>query len=159
MPPPTSFETWLKRETAGLCCAPGGFHIDPTRSVERALITHGHSDHARAGHGAVLATPETIAVMKARLGPECAGSFQELRYGQPIEVGGVSVRLVPAGHILGSAQVVLDYGGRRAVISGDYKRQRDPTAVAFELVRCDLFVTEATFARPAMTGPSGCTAR
>ena len=148
MPPPTSFETWLKRDTAGLCCAPGGFHIDPTRSVDRALITHGHSDHARAGHGAVLATPETIAVMKARLGPECAGSFQELRYGESIEAGGVSVRLVPAGHILGSAQVVLDYGGRRAVISGDYKRQRDPTAAPFELVRCDLFVTEATFALP-----------
>jgi putative mRNA 3-end processing factor len=142
------FEDWLKREPSGLCCAPGGFHIDPTRAVDRAVITHGHSDHARAGHGAVLATPETIAVMKARLGADCAGSFQELRYGETVGVGGVSVRLVPAGHILGSAQVVLEFGGQRAVISGDYKRQADPTAAAFELVQCDLFVTEATFALP-----------
>ena len=73
------FEDWLKLDGAGLCCAPGGFHIDPVRPVERAVITHGHSDHARPGHGAVLATPETIAIIKARLGTEAAGSFQELR--------------------------------------------------------------------------------
>jgi putative mRNA 3-end processing factor len=142
------FETWLKPDRAGLHCEPGGFQIDPSRAVARAVITHGHSDHARPGHGAVLATPETIAVMKARLGPDCAGSFQVLRYGETIEMGGVTVRLVPAGHILGSAQVVLDYRGRRAVVSGDYKRHADPTAAPFELVQCDLFVTEATFGLP-----------
>jgi putative mRNA 3-end processing factor len=86
--------------------------------------------------------------MKARLGPECAGSFQELRYGEALGIGGVSLRLAPAGHILGSAQVVLEHGGRRAVVSGDYKRRHDPTAAPFELVRCDLFVTEATFGLP-----------
>jgi putative mRNA 3-end processing factor len=116
--------------------------------VSRAIITHGHSDHARAGHGAVLATRETIAVMKARLGDTCAGSFQELAYGEPLTIGDTTVRLVPAGHILGSAQVVIEHGGRRAVISGDYKRRSDPTAAPFELVRCDLFVTEATFGLP-----------
>ena len=142
------FEDWLKPDAAGLCCALGGFHVDPVRRVERAIITHGHSDHARPGHGAVLATPETIAIMKARLGPEAAGCFQVLRYGETVSMGGTTVRLVPAGHILGSAQVVIEHQGRRAVISGDYKRRLDPTAAPFELVRCDLFVTEATFALP-----------
>jgi putative mRNA 3-end processing factor len=148
MPSTIPFEQWLKPDTAGLCCALGGFHIDPTRAVPRAIITHGHSDHARPGHGAVLATPETIAIMRARLGPEAAGSFQELHYGAPLGIGGTTVRLAPAGHILGSAQVVIEHRGQRAVISGDYKRRPDPTAAPFELVRCDLFVTEATFALP-----------
>ena len=78
------FESWLKPDASGLLCEPGGFHIDPLRAVERAIITHGHSDHARPGHGAVLATAETIAVMKARLGENCAGSFQALRYGETL---------------------------------------------------------------------------
>jgi putative mRNA 3-end processing factor len=143
-----AFESWLRPGAAGLCCVPGKFHIDPSRAVERAIITHAHSDHARPGHGAVLATHETIVAMQARLGPNCAGSFQELRYGEMIEVGGVGLRLAPAGHILGSAQVVLQYRGARAVISGDYKRRADPTAAPFELVPCDLFITEATFGLP-----------
>src|SRR6185503_708634 len=126
----------------------GGFHIDPTGPVNRAIITHGHSDHARPGHGRVLATPETIAVIKARLGEDAAGSFHALPYGESVSIDGGTVRLVPAGHILGSAQVVIDYGGRRAVVSGDYKRRADPTCAPFELVRCDLFVTEATFGLP-----------
>ena len=148
MVPSTAFESWLRPDAAGLCCAPGGFHVDPSRAVARAIITHGHSDHARPGHGAVLATPETIAVMKARMGENCAGAFQAVSYGEPLTLDGVTVRLVPAGHILGSAQVVIEHAGRRAVISGDYKRRHDPTAAPFELVRCDLFVTEATFGLP-----------
>lgn len=148
MSPTAPFEQWLKPDAAGLCCAPGGFHVDPTRPVPRAVVSHGHSDHARPGHGAVLATPETIAIMRARLGPDAAGSFQELKYGEPLVLGDVTVRLAPAGHILGSAQVVIEHRGRRAVVSGDYKRRPDPTAAPFELVRCDLFVTEATFALP-----------
>jgi putative mRNA 3-end processing factor len=149
MPPANKFKDWLKPDAAGLYCEPGGFHVDPARAVPRAIITHGHSDHARAGHGAVLATPETIAIMQARLGPHCAGSFQALRYGEPIAIGAVRMQLVPAGHILGSAQVVIERRGSRAVVSGDYKRRHDPTAAPFELVRCDLFVTEATFGLPA----------
>jgi len=148
MSPTAKFEDWLRLDGAGLCCAPGGFHVDPTRRVERAIITHGHSDHARPGHGAVMATPQTIAIMRARLGPDAAGSFQELRYGETIGMGGVTVRLAPAGHILGSAQVAIEHRGCRAVVSGDYKRRPDPTAAPFELVRCDLFVTEATFGLP-----------
>lgn len=141
-------DTWLYPAEAGLYCEPGNFYIDPHRSVDRAVITHGHSDHARAGHGSVLATAETIAIMKKRYGPECAGAFQPLALGSPVTINGVTVRLAPAGHILGSAQVVLEWGGRRAVISGDYKRAFDPTCTGFELVPCDVFVTEATFALP-----------
>lgn len=143
-----TFESWLRPTEAGLGCIPGGFHIDPARPVDRAIITHGHSDHARAGHGAVLATPETIAVMQARLGLHCAGTFQASAYGQNNTVGDVAVTLIPAGHILGSAQVVLSYKGRCAVITGDYKRRPDPTCAPFELQRCDLLVTEATFGLP-----------
>jgi putative mRNA 3-end processing factor len=142
------FEAWLRPDATGLLCEAGGFHIDPLRPVERAIITHGHSDHARPGHGAVLATAETIAVMKARLGETCAGSFQALPFGERLSLGSTKVRLAPAGHILGSAQVVIECSGRRAVVSGDYKRRPDPTTTAFELVPCDLFVTEATFGLP-----------
>ncbi len=144
----TAFETWLKPKERGLYCAAGDFFIDPHLPVPRAVITHGHSDHARAGHDAVLATAETIAVMKVRMGEACAGQFQPLDLGAPLGIANVTVRLAPAGHILGSAQVVIDHRGQRAVVSGDYKRRPDPTAVSFEPVRCDLFVTEATFGLP-----------
>jgi putative mRNA 3-end processing factor len=125
---------------------PGDFHIDPSGPVPRAVITHGHSDHARPGHDAVLATADTLAIMRLRLG--ALGQTQALAYGVPLKVKDVTVTLVPAGHILGSAQIVIDYNGQRAVISGDYKRHADPTCDPFELVACDLFVTEATFGLP-----------
>ena len=112
------------------------------------MVTHGHSDHARSGHGAVLATAETIEIMKVRYGPNCAGRFQAEAYGARTNLDGVTVRLVPAGHILGSAQIVLEFAGQRAVVSGDYKRAADPTCAPYELVPCDVFVTEATFALP-----------
>ncbi len=150
-PPP---ETWLRVRPEGLYCEPGGFFIDPVRPVERAVITHGHADHARPGHQAVLATPETLAIMRARMGEGSAGVVQQaMRYGEVLEQGGVAIRLVPAGHVLGSAQVVLDWHGSRAVVSGDYKRQRDPTCAPFEPVPCDVFVTEATFALPVFRHP------
>ena len=141
-------ETWLYPANTGLYCAPGGFYIDPHRAVDRAVITHGHSDHARSGNAHVLATAETIAIMKVRYGADCAGAFQVLPLGEDLTINGVSVRLVPAGHILGSAQVVLSWAGQCAVVSGDYKRAADPTCAAFEPVACDVFVTEATFALP-----------
>lgn len=139
-------ETWLYPTDHGLYCEPGQFFIDPHHPVDRAVITHGHGDHARAGHGAVLATPETIAIMKVRYGPESAGRFEAAQ--GAVVSNGVSIRLVPAGHILGSAQIVLDWQGVRVVISGDYKRRTDPTCAPFELVTCDLFITEATFGLP-----------
>jgi len=126
----------------------GGFYIDPTRPVERALITHAHSDHARAGHGTVLATRETLDLMRLRYGDNFAGSSQAAHYGERIDLGGVSVTFHPAGHILGSAQIAVEANGLRIVASGDYKNAPDPTCAAFELIPCDVFITEATFALP-----------
>src|SRR5436190_2511140 len=91
----------------GLCCKPGDFHIDPVRPVERALITHGHSDHARAGHGAVLATQETLDMMRLRYGDDFAGSTQAIRYGEALKLGRTEVSFHPAGHVLGSAQICV----------------------------------------------------
>ncbi len=148
LPNPRSFESWLRPEPAGLYCEPGGFYVDPHRPVDRAIVTHGHSDHARPGNARVLATHETLEVMRVRLGAGAGGNLQAISYGEPIRIGDVTVTLVPAGHILGSAQVVIDFHGQRAVVSGDYKRRIDPTCQPFEPVRCDLFITEATFGLP-----------
>ena len=138
---------------AGLYCPPGDFYIDPTRPVDRAVITHGHSDHARAGHGAVAATPQTLAIMAERYGRHFAGAVQPLDYGQTITESGVRIRLAPAGHVLGSAQVEVVWKGLTMVVSGDYKRRRDPTCAPFEPVPCDVFVTEATFGLPVFRHP------
>lgn len=138
----------LGSTSAGLYCRLGDFHIDPTRPVERALITHGHSDHARPGHGAVLATQETLDLMRLRYGEDFAGATQAIRYGETIRLGGATVTFHPAGHVLGSAQVAMEANGLRVVASGDYKRIADPTCAPFELVHCDVFITEATFALP-----------
>ena len=147
-------ETWLKVLPQGLYCEPGGFFIDPLRPVDRAVITHAHSDHARPGHRDVLTTTDTLAVMRARLGAEGAGhSQQALAFGEEISLGDVRVWLAPAGHVLGSAQVAMEYRGSRAVVSGDYKRVADPTCAPFEPVPCDVFVTEATFALPVFVHP------
>ena len=146
-------ECWLTVSPKGLYCAPGDFHIDPHAAVDRAVVTHGHADHARAGHGAVLATQGTAAIMRTRFGAGAAGSYDEIPYGETRTIGDTTVRLVPAGHILGSAQVAIEYRGRRVVVSGDYKRRRDPTCEAFEPVPCDLFITEATFALPVFRHP------
>jgi putative mRNA 3-end processing factor len=141
-------EELLSLSAAGLCCRPARFHIDPLRPVERALITHAHSDHARAGHGKVLATPETLDLMALRYGPGFAGSVQAIRYGERVTLDGVTVGFHPAGHVLGSAQILLEADGLRAVASGDYKDAADPTCAPFELVACDVFITEATFGLP-----------
>jgi putative mRNA 3-end processing factor len=147
------FRQLLRNTSAGLYCPPGDFHIDPVRPVARAVITHGHSDHARSGHGAVLATPETLAIMSARCGEGFADGSESARYGEKIMRGEVGVRLVPAGHVLGSAQVVLNWKGITAVVSGDYKRRSDPTCAPFEPVPCNLFVSEATFGLPVFHFP------
>ncbi len=137
----------------GLFCPPGNFHIDPVVPVDRALVTHGHSDHARAGHGAVMATRETLDIMAIRYGEDFAGSTQAAGFGETVEVNGVSVTFKPAGHVLGSAQICVEHKGMRIVASGDYKRLADPTAETFEPVRCDVFITEATFGLPVFRHP------
>jgi len=128
-------------------------YIDPGVPRERAIITHGHADHARSGHGAVLATPDTIAIMKVRYGEDCAGRFQPLDFGVPLAIDAVTITLYPAGHILGSAQVLVEHRGQRVVVTGDYKRLADRTAQPYELVECDLLVTEATFGLPVFQHP------
>jgi putative mRNA 3-end processing factor len=138
---------------AGLYCEAGDFHIDPVRPVARALITHGHSDHARAGHEQVLATRETLAIMAIRCGADFAARKQAISYDETIELGDVSVSFHPAGHILGSAQIRLAGRGGRIVISGDYKRERDPTCSCFEPLVCETFISEATFGLPVFRHP------
>ena len=127
--------------------------IDPDIPRPRAIITHGHADHARSGHGAVLATPDTIAIMQVRYGQDCAGRFEALDFGAVLDIDGAKVSLHPAGHILGSAQVLIEAEGQRALVTGDYKRLPDRTAQPYEPVACDLLVTEATFGLPVFQHP------
>ncbi len=143
----------LAPEPAGLFCPHGDFHIDPVRPVKRALITHGHSDHARPGHGAVLATRETLDLMRLRYGENFAGTTQEIAYGERLSLGDVAVSFHPAGHVLGSAQIAVEADGLRIVASGDYKDAPDPTCAPFEVVPCDVFITEATFGLPVFRHP------
>ncbi len=140
--------TWLYPTPKGLYCEPGDFYIDPSRPVERAVVTHGHADHARPGNTSVMATQQTLDIMQVRYGERAGTSLQAIDYGESIAVNGVDVRMAPAGHILGAAQVIVDWKGYRAVISGDYKRAGDPTCAGFEVIKCDLFITEATFGLP-----------
>jgi len=137
----------------GLYCAPGDFYIDPVRPVARAVITHGHADHARAGHDAVLATAETLAIMAERYGEGFARTAQPAAYGEAVDRDDVQVTLVPAGHVLGSAQAVVRWKGLTMVVSGDYKRRRDPTCAPFEPTPCDVFISEATFGLPVFRHP------
>ncbi len=130
----------------GLYCAAGDFYIDPWRPVDRAVITHGHSDHARAGHVHYLAHDDSAGVLRARLGADI--TLQTLPYGEAIDHHGVRISLHPAGHVLGSAQVRLEHGGQVWVASGDYKTEADGTCTPFEPVRCDTFITESTFGLP-----------
>lgn len=149
MSPPFS---WLKPEPMGLYIAPADAWIDPARPVDRALVTHGHADHARGGHGQTIATPATLAIMALRYG--VADGATQVGYDETIALpGGVTATFVPAGHVLGSAQILLEHAGERVVITGDYKRCPDPTATPFAVTRCDLFITEATFALPVFRHP------
>ncbi|HUI97090.1 MAG TPA: DNA ligase-associated DEXH box helicase, partial [Xanthobacteraceae bacterium] len=126
-------EDILAPTPGGVFCPLGSFHIDPTRPVARALITHAHSDHARAGHGAVLATQETLDLMRLRYGEGFAGATQAIRYGESVNLGGAEITFHPAGHVLGSAQIAVAANGLRVVASGDYKDISDPTCAPFEL--------------------------
>ncbi|QYF87562.1 ligase-associated DNA damage response exonuclease [Brevundimonas sp. PAMC22021] len=146
-------EDLLHPTPAGLYCPPGDFYVDPVRPVDRAVVTHGHSDHARAGHGAVLATPQTLAIMAERYGEDFTGRRQAAAYGEATSINGVEVRLHPAGHVLGSAQAEVRWRGLTTVVSGDYKRRRDPTCAGFEPVPCHVFISEATFGLPVFRHP------
>ena len=150
-------QDWIRTEEAGLYCRPADAYIDPMLPVSCAIVTHGHADHARAGHKRVYATAQTLAIMTTRYGEDMASEPHPLNYEQTVSLGDpddpVQLTLFPAGHILGSAQALLEYRGSRLVISGDYKRRDDPTCPPFKVVPCDVLITEATFALPVFTHP------
>jgi putative mRNA 3-end processing factor len=143
--------SWIEPHPHGIYVPAADIWIDPSRAVPRALVTHGHADHARGGHGAVWATPETLAIMDVRYG-EQAG--HPIKYHEAVELGSVRATFYPAGHVLGSAQILLEHDKERVVVSGDYKRRRDPTCPPFEVVPCDIFITEATFGLPVFRHPA-----
>lgn len=144
---------WLSVTKKGLYCSAGNFYIDPSHAVDFALITHGHGDHARTGHQHVLATPYTLAIMATRYGEKFAQHQQAMPYGVKLKHQQVDLTFFPAGHILGSAQILLEYNSQRVVISGDYKRKPDPTCEPFTVIPCDIFISEATFGLPVFTHP------
>jgi putative mRNA 3-end processing factor len=145
---------WIEPRREGLYLPAADAWIDPAQPVARALITHGHADHARGGHGAVWATPETLAIMAVRYGEAHSPAPQPTDYGERVDIGGgITASFHPAGHVLGSAQIRLERDGEVVVVSGDYKRRADPTCAPFELVPCDIFITEATFGLPVFLHP------
>ena len=142
-------EDVLALTPSGVCCKRGGFHIDPTRPVERALITHGHSDHARAGHGAVLATQETLDIMRLRYGENFAGRSQAIRYGEtdrPFRRASELPSRRPRARL--GANQNRDARACASSPPATTKTPPDPTCAAFEIVPCDVFITEATFGLP-----------
>lgn len=141
---------WLVPHPEGIHIPAADAWVDPSQPKARALITHGHADHARGGHGEVWATPETLAIMDARYGEQTG---RPVGYGETVKFGEVEATFVPAGHVLGSAQIILDHRGERVVVSGDYKRRSDPTCAPFQVVKCDVFITEATFGLPVFRHP------
>lgn len=129
----------------GLYCPAGDFHIDPWRPVPRAVITHGHGDHARSGMGCYHVVAEGLPILRWRLGDQ---DYRVHAAGERFRIGGATLSFHPAGHVLGSSQLRIDAGGEVWVASGDYKRDPDPTCAPFEVVACDVFITESTFGLP-----------
>lgn len=139
-------EPIIQLRPEGLYCARGDFYIDPWRPVARAVITHGHADHARSGSGVYHASRAGLSLLNHRLG--ATALVHPHAYGEQFVLGDACVSLHPAGHILGSAQVRVEVDGEVWVVTGDYKREADPTCAAFTPIPCDTLITEATFALP-----------
>jgi len=143
---------WIRAQPFGIEVIPAQCWIDPSRPTPRALLTHGHADHARGGHGEAFATPETLAIVNLRYGE--IDSANAAGYGETQDIGGgVSATFLPAGHVLGSAQILLEFRGERIVVTGDFKRSLDPTCAPFQPEPCDLLITEATFGLPVFRHP------
>lgn len=144
--------SWIRPEPHGIYIPPADCWIDPARPVGLALVTHGHSDHARGGHGRTVATPATLDIMGVRYG--VSEGAMPARYGETIELnGGVAATWLPAGHVLGSAQILLEHAGERVIVTGDFKRRPDPTCPPFACTPCDVLITEATFGLPVFRHP------
>lgn len=145
----------VKTTSRGLYCPRGDFYVDPWRPVDRAVITHAHADHARPGHQHYLTTEAGQYVLQTRMGPQAV--IDTVAYGDPVSLNGVRISLHPAGHVLGSAQVRIEYRGEICVVSGDYKTDTDQTSCGFEVVPCNTFITESTFGLPVYRWPSQTT--
>jgi len=147
-------KNWTQVDRNGVCISPGRFYVDPERAVALAVITHGHADHARRGHGTVVATPETLAIMQCRYGRNFCEKSIPLGIHESMQIGQACITFFPAGHVLGSVQVQVEYDGQRLGVSGDYKcGGGDPTCADWEPVPCEVFLTEATFAYPLFVFP------
>lgn len=152
MPTEMTTPRWIKPEREGLYLPGADWWIDPSIPVARALVTHGHADHARSGHGEVWTTGATRDIIALRYGEPPRGRTPG--YGEACEIGdGITATFLPAGHVLGSAQILLERQGERIVVTGDYKRRPDPTCLPFQPAPCDILITEATFALPIFTHP------
>ncbi len=144
--------SWIRAEPEGLYIPAADCWVDPARPVTRALITHGHADHARGGHGETIATAETLAIMAVRY--ETKTGTIAVGYGETLKLaGGIAATFLPAGHVLGSAQILLEHAGERIIVTGDYKRRPDPTCAPFQAAACDILITEATFGLPVFRHP------
>ena len=139
-------EALLSDAREGLRCAAGGFHVDPREPMPLAVVTHAHADHAVPGSARYLCAAPSVSLLRHRVGPDAA--IEGVPYGEPRSLGEARVSFHPAGHVLGSAQVRVERGGEVWLVTGDYKREPDPTCAPFEPVRCDVLVTEASYALP-----------
>ena len=144
---------WLIKKKEGLYCIPGDFYIDPLYPVKKALITHAHTDHARPNNHFILGTKETIEIMKIRYAKSYCTNYQVINYNSPLTINNINITFIPAGHILGSSQILIEYNGCKVLISGDYKRVEDKTCKSYENKKCDIFITEATFGLPIFSHP------
>lgn len=145
------FSDLVQASPEGLICERGGFYIDPCRRVDRALITHAHSDHARPGMGSYLTAAPGVGVLRERVGREAP--VEGIPFGERRRIGEVTVSFHPAGHLLGSAQIRVECDGEVWVVTGDYKTAADPSCEAFEVVPCDVLITESTFGLPVYRWP------
>ena len=150
-------EDFVSFNTNGLYCKYGDFYIDPVQPVKTAVISHAHADHAISGNNVIYATDATIAFMKLRYGKNTAKIFNSIAYNSSFAISDVKITLIPAGHILGSAQVLMEYQGVKYLYTGDYKLQTDATCEPIEWVKTDVLITESTFADPAILHPDAVT--
>lgn len=149
----TILDDFLSFNTSGLYCKYGDFYLDPTQPVATSVISHAHADHAISGNNEVYCTEATAAFMRLRYGKNAAKVFNIAGYHQPFGIKGVQVTFISAGHMLGSAQVLMEYGGVKYLYTGDYKLQPDATCEPIEWVKADVLITESTFADPQVLHP------